>query len=51
MIKFYGFAAPEIDGSVQLSYAFEYMENGSLDDLLVDISLGIERPPSVRRSA
>jgi serine/threonine protein kinase len=44
VIKFFGFAAPECGAEVELCYAFEFMANGSLDDLLTDIQLGISRP-------
>ena len=42
IIKFFGFCPPGI--GKKLSYAFEYMEHGSLDDLLVDIQMGVPHP-------
>jgi serine/threonine protein kinase len=44
IIKFYGFACPRVGDEMHLSYAFEYMANGSLGDILTDIQLGIEFP-------
>lgn len=42
IIKLYGFCPPGL--VTKLSYAFEFMEHGSLDDLLVEIQMGIPHP-------
>jgi serine/threonine protein kinase len=45
IIPFYGFAAvPEGNDETDLCYAFEFMENGSLDDLLTKVHNGSPHP-------
>lgn len=42
IIKFHGFLSDEVNGNLQLSYVLDYMENGCLDDILMNIDAGIE---------
>jgi serine/threonine protein kinase len=44
IIKFYGFSAPESNNQIRLSYVLDIADNGSLDDFLSDLVLGIPHP-------